>query len=111
MPREMIMTRKDVLAEAVQFEGTQKNVDEITEWVNEYTHEFVVMWNGNDRAMSGDIMIEAEPGLLELYPQPRGTIELAPMEAVPGDWVVKSSRDTFYTVAQEDFNEIWEVMR
>lgn len=106
---EMIMTRKDVLAEAMQFEGTQKNVDEIQEWINNYNPDVVVIWNGHEKQMSGEIMIPHEPGLLELYPG-KNIVGAFPMECVLGDWIVKSSRDTFYTVDQKTFNEIWEVM-
>lgn len=106
---ECIMTRANVSAEAMQFEGTQKNVDNITEWINEYDHRVTVMWNGNDSVFTGDMRIKAEPGLLELYVTDQ-LHDHVPMEASPGDWVVKSSRDTFYTVQQKEFNEIWEVI-
>jgi len=103
---EMIMTRKDVLAEAMRFEGTQKNVDAIQEWINNYNPAMSIAWSGNDVQFSGDVKLKAEPGLLALF-SGKGD---AWMEAEPGDWIVKSSRDTFYTVDKETFGEIWEVI-
>lgn len=105
---EMIMTRADVLAEAMQFEGTQKNVDEIQAWINNYNGAAVLNWTGTNSQMSGDVKIQAEAGILQLY---AGVGQQDwPMEAEPGDWIIKSSRDTFYTVDQETFNEVWQVM-
>ena len=107
---EHIMTRSDVTAEAMQFEGTQRNVDEIQEWINEYNPEFSVLWNGNDEYVSKDgPKIEAEPGFLELC-RNRGVFVKPDFDILPGDWIVKSSRDTFYMVKNDDFHEIWVVM-
>lgn len=101
-----IMTKANIEAEAMQFEGTQKNVDTITEWIAQYDGRVVVMWNGNDAVFNGHMKIKAEPGLLELYVKDH-IHDHVPMEASPGDWVIKTSRDTFYTVTNPDFHEIW----
>ena len=102
-----IMTKSNVTAQAMQFEGTQANADEILEWINNHDPSVVVEWTGWDAfvddkgkkhsGLTGQLLLRT-PGMEGFQ------------ECHSGDWVLKSSRDTFYTVPQDLFDETWVVM-
>jgi ABC-type Fe3+-hydroxamate transport system substrate-binding protein len=87
-------------------------VDAIHEWIDEHNPDYVVVWNGNDEFYSKELdeLLEADSGFLELFAHRHKQFLENPMDIRLGDWIVKSGRDTFYSVQKEDFNEIWEVL-
>lgn len=97
-----IVTRADVSQQAMQFEPYQDSVDAIQEWLNMYDADVKLTWTGT----VATVEFEAADGFLILTSIETGH----EMEAFPGDWIVKSSRNTFYTIRAEDFDEIFMVI-
>lgn len=96
---EHICTRADVNQSAMQFDPTQQGADDIQQWMNFYDANIIMQWTGH----VGDNKTEPVKGFLIMHHGKTGL----QMEAFPGDWIIKSSRDTFYTMRAEDFDEIF----